>query len=176
MTLNGGERVILRPLTRGDRHGLLDLFARAPSRDLEYFRSDAGDAGVVESWVDNLDLRKVFPLIAVANGKIVGDATLHFGEHYARHRGWVRIYLDHDYRRRGIGTFMLQNLIKVARLAGLQQLYAEVLTLQHPVVSAFEALGFQHEVTMSDSFITDGGETLDTAILVLRLNGHPAGL
>ena len=175
-TLLGGERVYVRPLTRDDTQGLLDLFARAPKQDLEYVRSDAGDGAVVESWVNNLDLRKVFPLVAIVDGRTVGDATLHFGEHYQRHRAWVRIYLDHDYRRRGIGTFMLRNLIKIARLAGRQQLYAEILTLQHSVIGAFEGLGFQYEVTLPDCFITDNGETLDMAILVLRLDGHTAGL
>ena len=50
-----------------------------PKQGLEYFRSDAGDVAVVQSWVNNLDLRKVFPVVAVLDGTIVGDATLHFG-------------------------------------------------------------------------------------------------
>ena len=168
-TLPDGKQLLMRPLTKEDKQGLMDLFARASRQDLEYFRSDAGDPAVVESWVDNLDLERVLPLVAFMDDRIVGDATLHFGEHYHRHRAWVRIFLDHGCRGRGIGTLMLQNLIRVARLVGLQQLYAEVLTLQHRVISAFEDLGFQQEVTLRDYFITSHGETLDMAILVLRL-------
>lgn len=171
-TLPDGKRVLLRPLTQADKQGLMGLFARASKADLEYFRSDAGDPAVVESWVDNLDLRRVFPLVAVVGDRIVGDATLHFGEHFRRHRAWVRIFLDRECRGQGIGTLMLRNLIEIARHVGLQQLYAEVLTLQHRVISAFEDLGFQPEVTLRDYFITDRGETLDMAILVLRLVEH----
>jgi len=168
-TLPSGKRLLLRPLTKGDKQGLMDLFARASKQDLEYFRSDAGDPAVVESWVDKLNLKRVFPLVAIVDDKIVGDATLHFGEHYRRHRAWVRIFLDHEYRRQGIGTLALRCLIDIARRVGLQQLYAEVLTNQPQIIKAFGDLGCQQEVTLRDYFIADSGETLDMAILVLRL-------
>ncbi|RLC61098.1 MAG: hypothetical protein DRI48_11145 [Chloroflexi bacterium] len=168
-TLPSGARLLLRPLTRDDKEGLVDLFARASKKDLEYFRSDAGDPAVVESWVDNLNLKRVFPLVAVVDDKIVGDATLHFGDHYRRHTAWVRIFLDREYRRRGIGTLMLQSLIEIAHRVGLHQLYAEVLVSQQPVIKGFEALGFRQEVVLGDYFMMDNGDTLDTAILVLRL-------
>jgi len=168
-TLADGSRLLLRPLTREDKQSLVDLFARSSKEDLELFRSDAGDPAVVESWVDNLDLKRVFPLIAIINGKIVGDATLHFGEHYHRHRAWMRVFLDHECRRQGIGTLMLRTLIEIARLAGLQQLYGEVLTTQHRAIKAFEDIGLRRVVTLEDYFITDSGDTLDMDIMVLRL-------
>lgn len=175
-TLPNGNRLLLRPLTKEDKQGLMDLFARASKEDLEYFRNDAGDPAVVEGWVDTLDLQRVYPLVAIVNegdrggGRtVVGDATLHFGEHYDKHRAWVRIFLDRGHRHQGIGTLMLRSLIEIARNAGLQQLYAEVLANQPRVVKAFEDLGFKQEVMLRDYFITSDEETLDMAILVLRL-------
>ena len=170
--LPSGKRLLLRPLSGEDKHNLMGLFARASRQDLEYFRSDAGDPAVVERWVDNLNLRRVFPLVAIVDDKIVGEATLHFGEYYRRHRAWVRVFLDREYRRQGIGTLMLRCLIDVARRVGLQQMYAEVLTNQPQVIKAFGDLGYQHEVVLRDYFITDSGETLDVAIMVLRLVDH----
>ncbi len=171
-SLPSGERLLLRPLTHEDKQNLVDLFARASKEDLEYFREDAGDPKVVERWVDNLNLKRVFPLVAVVDGKIVGDATLHFGERYHRHLAWVRIFLDRQYRRQGIGTLMLRNLTKIARLLGLQQLYAEVPTTQPQVIKAFVDQGYQQEFVLQDYFITGEGETFDMAILVLRLVEH----
>ncbi len=168
-TLPSGARLLLRPLSKEDREGLVDLFARATEEDLEYFRSDAADRAVVESWVDNLDLRRVFPLVAVVDDRIVGDATLHFGERYHRHLAWVRIFLDRAYRRQGIGTQMLRCLTDVARRVGIQQLYAEIVTTQPQIIKAFEYVGFRQEVTLRDYFITSGGETLDMVILVMWL-------
>ena len=171
-TLPTGLRLLLRPLAEEDKQGLVALFARASPQDLEYFRDDAGDPSVVESWVDNLDLRRVFPLVAVVDDKIVGDATLHFRKRYHRHLAWVRIFLDHDYRRQGIGTLMLSSLIEIARHLDLQQLYTEIVTTQGRVIKAFHDLGFQQEVTLRDYFLTSDGDALDMTILVLRLADH----
>jgi RimJ/RimL family protein N-acetyltransferase len=173
-TLPDGSRLLLRPLSKDDKTALVDLFARAPAEELKYFRDDAADATVVESWVDNLDLKRVYPLVAVVDDKrgnahIVGDATLHFRERYHRHLAWVRIFLDRDYRRRGIGTLMLRSLIEIARTVGLQQLYIEVVSTQHNVIKALLDQGFQHEVTLHDYFMTSEGETLDMSVLGLKL-------
>jgi RimJ/RimL family protein N-acetyltransferase len=173
-TLPDGSRLLLRPLSKDDKAALVDLFARAPAEELKYFRDDAADAAVVESWVDNLDLKRVYPLVAIVDDErghalIVGDATLHFRERYHRHLAWVRIFLDRDYRRRGIGTLMLRSLIEIARTVGLQQLYIEVVSTQHNVIKALLDQGFQHEVTLHDYFMTSSGETLDMSVLGLKL-------
>jgi RimJ/RimL family protein N-acetyltransferase len=168
-TLPDGSRLLLRPLSKEDEEALVDLFARASEEDLKYFRDDAADPAVVESWVDNLDLKRVYPLVAIVDDKIVGDATLHFRERYHRHLAWVRIFLDRAYRRRGIGTLMLRSLIEIARTVGLQQLYIEVVSTQHNVIKALLDQGFQHEVTLHDYFMTSSGETLDMAVLALKL-------
>jgi GNAT superfamily N-acetyltransferase len=81
----------------------------------------------------------------------------------------VRIFLDRDYRRRGIGTLMLHSLIEIARTVGLQQLYIEVVSTQHNVIKALLDQGFQHEVTLHDYFMTSSGETLDMSVLALKL-------
>lgn len=167
--LPGGTRLLLRPLRNEDKEAFVDLFARASREDLEWYRIDAADPAVVASWVDNLDYRRVFPLVAFVNDRLIGNATLHFGEHYHRHLAWVRIFLDRDYRRQGIGTLMLQSLIEVARRLGLYQLYAEIVTAQSQVISAFEDLGFRQVTILQDYFITSAGETLDMAITVLHL-------
>ena len=171
-TLSDGSRLLLRPLSKDDKAALVDLFARAPAEELKYFRDDAADAAVVESWVDNLNLKRVYPLVAIVDEKIVGDATLHFRERYHRHLAWVRIFLDGDYRRRGIGTLMLRSLIEIARTVGLQQMYTEVVSTQHNVIKALLDQGFQHEVTLHDYFMTSEGETLDMSVFGIRA-GRP---
>lgn len=168
-TLPDGTRALLRPLGREDRQGLIDLFARASEEDLEHFRDDAADPAVVGRWVDNLDLQKVFPLIAVVDGRVVGDFTLHFGKRYHRHLAWVRLFLDETYRRRGIGTLMLCSLIDIARMLGLQYLYIEVVSTQYRVIKAIQELGFHHAVTLPDFFITSADQTMDMAVFVLPL-------
>lgn len=168
-TLSDGSRLLLRPLQKEDREALKALFARASKQDLELFRADAADPDVVERWVDHLDYSAVFPLVAFVGDELIGDGTLHFGEHFHSHLAWVRIFLDKKYRRQGIGTLMMQSLIEVARRVGLKQLWGEIVTSQPQVIKGFEEMGFHHQVTLEDYFITSEGETLDMAIVALNL-------
>jgi L-amino acid N-acyltransferase YncA len=170
--LPDGLRVLFRPLDKGDTDKLADLFARAAPEDLERFRSGPTDRTVVEKWVENLDLTVVFPLMVEANGRILGEATIHFGSKFQRHLGWVRLFLDREFRRRGIGTLMIRTAIDVARQAGLQQLIALVPEDQPHVIKAFENRGFRNEFTHRDYAVLRDGRTLDVAELVLYLVDH----
>lgn len=170
--LPDGRRICLRPLTEGDADDLADLFARATPEDLERFRSDPTDRHVVAGWVADLDLRKVFPLVAVAEEHIIGDATIHFGAKFQRHLGWMRIFLDGESRRLGIGTMMIRALMDIARQVGLHQFHALVPTDQPQVIKAFEHLGFKNEFVHRDYAILQDGSTLDVVELVLYLVDH----
>ncbi len=173
-TLPGGLRVLIRPLSQGDKAQLIELFRGASDEDVEYFRNDVRDEALVAGWVDDLDLQKVFPLVAVADDRIIGDATLHLGKGYTRHLAWVRIYLAKEYRRQGVGTLLLQSLIEIGRRLGLQQLIAEIVCNQIQAIKAFESLNFVKEYTHRDYFLSRHGDALDMDVLVLRL-AEPSG-
>jgi RimJ/RimL family protein N-acetyltransferase len=170
--LPDGLRILLRPLAQGDTDALADLFARSAPEDLERFRSDPTDRRVVEGWVKNLDLCKVFPVVVVVNDRIVGNVTIHFGGQYQRHLGWIRLFLDRECRRRGIGTIMIRTAIDIARRVGLHQLRGYVPTDQPQVIRAFEHLGFKNEFVHTDYAMLQDGRTLDVAELVLYLIDH----
>jgi RimJ/RimL family protein N-acetyltransferase len=170
--LPDGLRILLRPLGTEDTTKLADLFARAAPEDLERFRSDPTDYHVVENWIENLDLSKVFPLVAEANDRIIGDATIHFGTKFQRHLGWIRIFLDREFRRRGIGSLMIRSATDVARRVGLHQLISYIPADQPEVIKAFEHLGFKNEFLHNDYAMLQDGRTLDVAELVLYLIDH----
>ncbi len=170
--LPDGLRVLLRPMTQEDAGKLAALFERAAPEDLERFRSDPTDRSVVESWATNLDLSLVFPIMVEVNDRIVGDVTIHFGSKFQRHLGWLRLFLDREFRRRGIGTLMIRTAIDVARRVGLHQLIALVPTDQPQVIKPFQRLGFRSEFTHSDYAMLQDGRTLDVVELVLYLVNH----
>lgn len=170
--LSDGMRVLLRPLAKGDAEQLYKLFERASPEDLERFRSNPTDRSVIEGWIENLDLSKVFSMVVEVNERIIGDATIHHGVKYQRHLGWVRLFLDNEYRRRGIGSLMIRALIDIARKTGLHQLIALVPTDQPKLIKAFETQGFKNEFVHNDYAILHNGRTLDVAELVLYLVDH----
>ena len=170
--LPDGLRILLRPLGDGDTDKLYELFARATSQDLERFRSEPPDRAIVECWVEERDLSRVYPLVVVVNDRIVGQAALHFGDKFQHHLAWVRLFLDREFRRRGIGTLMLRCAMDIARKVGLHQLIALVPADQPQVTNAFEQQGFKNEFVHKDYAILQGGQTLDVTELVLYLVDH----
>lgn len=173
VTLESGERILLRPLKRDDGQGLVDLFGQTKDSDIVLLRNDVRDAELVASWAENLDLRRVFPVIAVTGDRIVGDATLHIGTGANRHIGWVRIYLDREFRRKGIGTELMKSLIEIARRIGLQQIVAEIVSSQLQAIKAFEGLGFHREYKHTDFYLLRDSEALDLLVYIRRLAPPP---
>ncbi|MGD0575382.1 MAG: GNAT family N-acetyltransferase [Anaerolineales bacterium] len=169
LTLRDGARVLLRPLVPEDKQALLDLFSTVTPEERRFMRNEVRDPALVSGWVEALDYETVFPLVALAGERIVGDATLRFGRGPARHRAEVRIFLAKDFRRRGLGNRMLQALIEIAKKRDLVMLEAEILQDQTSFIKAFQALGFRTESTLQDYFMAPDGEMCATAKMILRL-------
>lgn len=169
LVLKDGSQVLLRALTPDDRDGLLELFSNASNRDVRFLRDNVKDPMVIDSWCAGIDYTRVLPLLAIVQDRIVGLATLHFFSGPKRHIGEFRIFLAKEYRRRGLGTRILQGLIDLARKHGLYILEAEVVASQIKVIKAFQNLGFEMCCTFEDYFMFPDGETEDVVRLILKL-------
>src|SRR6266542_1170162 len=88
--LKGGFKCVLRPLERADEKDFHEFFLAVP--ELE----------VIRDWCQNIDLGRNLPLLAVTDGRIIGDATLHqqLGG-WKRHIGRVSVLVHPQYRGRG---------------------------------------------------------------------------
>ena len=169
VTLKDGVNVLLRPMTADDQPKLVDLFAPISEEDARYLRDDVKDAAVIQSWCDDLDYAHVLPLLALVKDRLVGEATLHFRTGPKRHLGEVRIFLAKDFRRRGLGSKMLNKLIDLARKQDLYTLVAEIVADQSKVIRAFQNLGFELRCVYADYFMLPDGDTRDVAILMYTL-------
>jgi RimJ/RimL family protein N-acetyltransferase len=169
VTLRDGARVLLRPLVSTDRQALLDFFLPVSIEERRYMRHNVNDPELIASWTENLDYDKVFPLVAAIGERIVGEATLHFNEGPARHRAEIRIFLSKDFKRRGLGSKLIQALIDIARKRSVHMVVVEVVTDHVEVIKAFHQAGFETLATFDDYFMLPDGELRDVAYLALRL-------
>jgi RimJ/RimL family protein N-acetyltransferase len=172
VTLRDGARVLLRPLTVDDREALLGLFLPVSNDESRFMRHKVNDPVIINSWIDNLDYDKIFPLVAVVGDRIVGDATLHFHEGTARHRGDVRIFLAKDFRRRGLGTKLLQGIIEIAKKRSLYLLECQVVRDLSNDIKAMEKVGFEANCTFEDYCMLPDGELRDVVHMLLRLRAQ----
>ncbi|NQW22457.1 MAG: GNAT family N-acetyltransferase [SAR202 cluster bacterium] len=122
-----GDEIELRPMLPTDKEGLLDFFRRIPEEDRYSLKENVISSTVIAQWVQNLDYQRVLPILAVKEGKIIADGSLHFSRAGSRrHIGEVRIVVDPDYRRQGLGRRMLNMLIEIAEEEGLERLMFEL--------------------------------------------------
>ena len=155
ITLGDGTKVTLRPLMKGDEQGLVEYFQALPVEDRLCLKEDVTDPEVIASWIFDLDYDHIFPLLATDNGRIIGDATLHFSPiGWNRHEGEIRLTTDPQYRVKGLGTALVQELIDIAKELGLEQLSAEMPPVLDKAFYLFEKLGFK-EVAVLKGFVRD---------------------
>ena len=120
VALLDGVEVTLRPMEPGDADALVEFFRMIPAEERFYLKEDVTSPKVIRRWTEELDYDRALPLLALADGRVVADATLHRHRAGARHHvGELRIVVDPEYRNRGLGSTMMYHLMAIAREHGL---------------------------------------------------------
>jgi len=165
--LKDGTRVKLRPLVKEDREMLLKFFQGLDAKELSFLRSDVRDPAVIDHWVNNIDYHKVFPLVAEAGGRIVGDVTLHMRKvGWKRHLGNVRVVVAKDYQGKGLGTLLINEIVELAGEFGLEKLIAEIHLQAQAALTVFKHAGFATKGVFEDLVKDIQGRSSDLVVLV----------
>lgn len=170
-TLNDGHQVTIRPLRPDDDTALHQFFLRVPEEDRFYLNNDVTSPEVIRGFTDNISLDVAIPLVAVSEDKIVADSTLHRSRRASRrHVSELRIVVDTDYRGRGLGARLIDELIQLGVDLGLERLAFELVDRREmPAIQAAKAAGFE-EVAVLEGRVRDMyGIMQDLVILELPL-------
>lgn len=144
--IRGGIKVTLRPMVKEDVEKLWAFFQGMPREDRLFLRDDVSKRETIEAWAKDLDYEKVLPIVAEWDGRIVADATLHrrrFG--WTRHVGKIRLVVAKEFREKGLGSALVQEIIQIAKAAKLELLVAEIMETEGAALRAFKHLGFERE-------------------------------
>jgi len=161
----------LRPMETSDESAVIAFFKRIPVDERQLFREDVTQARVIQGWIRNLDYGIVLPLLAFDGPRIVADATLHLDRAgWARHLGKVRLTLDPDVRRQGLGRLLTQEFIELAKGLGVAILEAEVLDVQRKAALLFEEMGFQCVATLPQHAIDLAGRAHDIHLYAMTVS------
>jgi GNAT superfamily N-acetyltransferase len=160
----------LRPMEASDESALLAFFKRIPVDERQLFREDVTRVPVIQGWIRNLDYGIVLPILAFDGPRIVADATLHRDRAgWARHLGKIRLALDPDYRRQGLGRLLTQEFIDLSKDLGVAVLEAEILDVQNKAALLFEELDFQRVATLPQHAIDLVGRVHDILLYALTI-------
>jgi ribosomal protein S18 acetylase RimI-like enzyme len=169
--LKDGSRITIRPLRKEDEKILHEYFLRLPPEDRMCLRDDVTDPKVIERWIYDLDYDVILPLVTLNCKHIVANGTLQFDPvGWTKHQGEIRITCDPNYRKNGLATILIENLIKIAVDVGLEQLTAEIAPALDEAYFLFEKLGFQEAAVLED-FIKDlEGNYQDLVLMVKNIS------
>jgi L-amino acid N-acyltransferase YncA len=168
--LKDGTLVTLRPLEQGDAERLIAFFQRIPEDDRWYLHHDVSDSATIRQWALGVDYQRVIPIVAIHEGKVIGDVSLHRRRYGStRHVGKVRIVIDPEYRSKRLGTWMLLDIVQLATGLGLEKLVAEVASKETSALKAIRRLDFVREAVIPELHKDQTGNEGDLVILVKNL-------
>lgn len=172
--LNNGDAVVFKLLEKNDEAALRLFFSQVTEQEAETLRHDVRNPEVVSGWIASLDYQCVLPLVAWNESleSIVGVSSLHLMKGVHRHIADVRIFVGRDYRKLGLGSAMIKELIEVGSQVGLYFLRAEILIENKLAIKAFRQLGFESKCPLEDYFMTLKGQTRDVMLMLRRLRAN----
>jgi GNAT superfamily N-acetyltransferase len=149
--LKEGFQCTLRPLRKDDEKKFHQFFQEVPEAERMFIKHRVTELEVIRDWCQNIDLGRNFPLLAIADGKIIADATLHqqLGG-WRRHIGRVSVLVLPRYRGRGLARALVTEISQIARNLGLERLEAEFIGEQEAAVKMFAMLGFSNLLRLED--------------------------
>jgi GNAT superfamily N-acetyltransferase len=149
--LKDGSKSKFRPLRKDDEKEFHAFFLAIPEAERMFIKHRVTEPQVIRDWCQNIDLGRNMPLLAVMDGKIVGDATLHqqLGG-WKRHIGRVSVLVHPKFRGRGLASALVTEIVGVARHMGLEKVEAEFIGEQEAAIKVFAMLGFSNLVRLDD--------------------------
>ena len=170
MKLKDGSKSRLRPLRKDDEKNFHEFFLAVPEAERMFIKHRVTEPQVIRDWCQSIDLGRNLPLLAVMEGKIIGDATLHqqLGG-WKRHIGRVSVLVHPKYRGRGLAKALVAEIVDIARAVGLEKVEAEFIGEQEAAMHMFAMLGFSNLLRLDDYVKDMQAITHDYVLMGLNL-------
>ncbi len=116
-------------------------------------------------------------LMAAVEGELAGVAIVYGSgfQRRLRHRCTVDITLYQKFCGIGIGTVLLEELLKAAAVAGYEQAELEVVSANTPAIALYQKLGFKETGVVPCALKYADGSFADFLLMVKPLNSGTAG-
>ena len=142
MLMNDGTQISLRPIHPTDEPRMRSLFYELSQQTLYYrFMSDLKriPRKQIQDFV-YIDHRNDIAVVATVP-EAEGEKIVAIGRYYldpTTNMAEVAFVVHDDWQRRGIGSFLFNHLVKIARRNGIRGFTAEVLAQNKPMQSVFD--------------------------------------
>ncbi|MFH1435525.1 MAG: GNAT family protein [Pseudomonadota bacterium] len=158
--------VTLRFFTDKDSEDLLSFYRDLPEEDRMFLKQDVTNRKIFEMFISSIRMGLVTTIIAIHEGRIIGEACLHIHRHgWTRHVGELRLILKRGYTGKGLTRVMLREMVDVANAKGLDKIVFRILESQKDSRKALEEVGFQMEAVLKHHATDLNGSKHDMIIM-----------
>ena len=173
MTVNlNGTKVTLRLMNRGDLENSVHFARALPEEDLMFLTIDITDANDMAQYVQAVESGHALTVLAEADGRFVGYGSLNVSRpHWTRHLGEMRLLIHPDFRGKGLGRVLANEVFQAAQVKGLRKLIARMAVSQRGAQKVFEKLGFTAEAMLNDFVMDRHGRTHDLIVMTYDVTG-----
>ncbi len=148
-TLKDGSHVTIRLQVPDDALALHAFYKALPEDDRMFLDDDVTRPEWVVRFVARSDFESIYPLVAEQEGAIVGHAWLartRYG--WMKHVGQLRLAVARDCQRKGLGSELSREILRIAINIGLEKMTVRCMDTQASAIRAFQRVGFQTEATL----------------------------
>lgn len=156
-SFRNGLEVLFRPIKPSDEDMMRRLFYQFSdeSKYLRYFaRVSTMPHREMQKYV-SIDYDKIFSIVGVVRNdrmeRIIAEARYAYYEYEKAYE--LAFIVDEEYQGRGIATFMLDYLFKIARERGIKDIIANVLPQNDKMLRVFEKGSVKPKSTFADGVV-----------------------
>ena len=164
----------VRPFTPDDVDAVEAFLARIPAGEAAFFKEDISAPRTLEQWVQNP--AGALRFLAVDDGEVLGYTAVIPGVGWSSHVADVRLVVDPERRRAGVGRTLARRALVAALEAGMRKLVVEVVADQGAALALFTGLGFTGEALLVDHIRDRDGQLRDLMVLAHHVGDTWAGM
>lgn len=149
--LQNQVQCLIRPLQLEDKPAFERFHSEVPETERFLIKHRYTDSSVFREWDQKFDFETSLPLVAFADGRMVGHATLRQRQGgWKRHIGMVGVLTHPEFRGIGLAGLLIEELIEVAKHCGLTRLEAEFNGEREVAIRTFLECGFDELARLPD--------------------------
>ena len=142
-------RVTIRPVEPVDVEGLYKFFSKITRLDLLVYKDDVTKWENVEGWFAASNYGKTFQLVALSKDKIVAKGSLHSEGLYWSHAAELKLIVDPNYRRKGLGSQLFNILLYEGLKRHFEKIIVRYISDNISFTKILNRYGFKPETVLS---------------------------
>ena len=166
------KEVTLRLMTAADGDLTLAFARSLPEDDLLFMSIDITKPEVVDFFIQSVLAGRIHVILAECDGKLVGYGNLIINElTWTRHLGEIQLMVAPEYRGKGLGQVLADEVFVMAQDHGLLKVVARMAAEQRGAIQVFEKMGFHVEALLADFVIDRRDRTQDLIVMTYDVTG-----